>query len=258
MSLDMIAAGSGAVNLVPRVEPGGALRPPCGGPVAREGAEQGAARTFSSSVNFPPLIAENRTLEYYVLRGQQRMGPFTLEQVRAQSLEPTTLVWREGMSAWTAAREVPELTGMGAWTAPRDAPDVAGATNPYSSPTSYSPMGSTRAKLRHSGFGIASSILGIALSLVWISFCVVLSTAIAAANGGNGRQIDEKSREAILLTTVILGCGFGQLVGFILGIVGALQHHRHRVFAYVGLATNSFSLLAIVGLCVIGFLMSQA
>jgi hypothetical protein len=50
-----------------------------------------------------------------VLNGQQA-GPFdtnTLKQMAMQQqVNPQTLFWREGMAAWTAGAQLPELTAV--------------------------------------------------------------------------------------------------------------------------------------------------
>jgi membrane protease subunit (stomatin/prohibitin family) len=59
----------------------------------------------------PPLPAA----EWFVGVDGQQQGPFDLTaltaQARAGSLTRDTLVWKNGMSGWTAAGEVPELSG---------------------------------------------------------------------------------------------------------------------------------------------------
>ena len=48
-------------------------------------------------------------MEYYIASGQQRLGPFTVEQLATQSLQPGTFVWCEGMPQWAPASTVQEL-----------------------------------------------------------------------------------------------------------------------------------------------------
>lgn len=51
--------------------------------------------------------------DWYIHRGDQQRGPYTLEQMRqyaAQgSLKPDDLVWRDGLASWSRAAEVAEL-----------------------------------------------------------------------------------------------------------------------------------------------------
>ena len=52
---------------------------------------------------------------YYTMGGQQQ-GPAPLEHLKHWltngQLQPTELVWREGMPNWIAASQVPELQGI--------------------------------------------------------------------------------------------------------------------------------------------------
>lgn len=47
-------------------------------------------------------------MKYYYLAGNQQQGPYSLEQIRTL-VQPTTLVWREGMATWAEAYTLPEL-----------------------------------------------------------------------------------------------------------------------------------------------------
>ncbi|MFO1074118.1 MAG: SPFH domain-containing protein [Geminicoccaceae bacterium] len=53
---------------------------------------------------------------WHVAAGGQATGPFALDQLKGQvaggTLTRATLVWKEGMAAWQAAGEVPELQGL--------------------------------------------------------------------------------------------------------------------------------------------------
>jgi membrane protease subunit (stomatin/prohibitin family) len=59
----------------------------------------------------PPLPAA-----FYVAIGGQQTGPFDAEAIRRQiaagQVAAATLVWRQGMAAWTAAGQIPELATM--------------------------------------------------------------------------------------------------------------------------------------------------
>ena len=48
-------------------------------------------------------------MEYYIASGQQRLGPFTIDNLAARNIHPDTLVWHEGMPQWAPASTVPEL-----------------------------------------------------------------------------------------------------------------------------------------------------
>lgn len=50
--------------------------------------------------------------EYYIVEGDNRIGPLTLSQLAAKGIEPSTLVWTVGMSDWTRADCVQELSPL--------------------------------------------------------------------------------------------------------------------------------------------------
>ena len=47
--------------------------------------------------------------KYWIIKGTRQEGPFTLEQLKVMSLQADVPVWREGLTDWTHAYDVPEL-----------------------------------------------------------------------------------------------------------------------------------------------------
>ena len=63
--------------------------------------------------------------EYYFLSpDNQRMGPVTLEQLLESQINGDTLIWKKGLTAWTPAKEVPEVAAMLAPTFQQPEPQV--------------------------------------------------------------------------------------------------------------------------------------
>ena len=50
--------------------------------------------------------------QYYYTDGKERYGPFTMEQLRAKNITLDTLVWKEGMPDWVAAKNVSDLEAL--------------------------------------------------------------------------------------------------------------------------------------------------
>jgi len=46
---------------------------------------------------------------YYYVKEEQQFGPFTLEEIQAQKIKKSTLIWADGMEDWAAAETVEEL-----------------------------------------------------------------------------------------------------------------------------------------------------
>ncbi|MDR1408139.1 MAG: CD225/dispanin family protein [Tannerella sp.] len=71
--------------------------------------------------------------DYYYLKGETRMGPFSLEALKSESLTSSTLVWNSSLPDWVAAGTLPELQSL-------FAPEVAATPPPqptmaYGSPS---------------------------------------------------------------------------------------------------------------------------
>ncbi|ASR56095.1 SPFH domain-containing protein [Cellulomonas sp. PSBB021] len=79
----------------------------------------------------PPPLPVTDELWYYAA-GSAQAGPVTPEalaqQVAAGQVGRDTLVWKQGMAAWTAAGQVPQLAGL--FTAPPPLPPTAAAPAP--------------------------------------------------------------------------------------------------------------------------------
>lgn len=50
--------------------------------------------------------------EYYIVEGDNRVGPLSLTQLADKGFEPSTLVWTAGMADWARADTVPELASI--------------------------------------------------------------------------------------------------------------------------------------------------
>ena len=50
--------------------------------------------------------------KYYLQNGNENIGPFTIEELKAKGITKNTLVWCEGMSDWTEATTVTELASI--------------------------------------------------------------------------------------------------------------------------------------------------
>jgi hypothetical protein len=186
-------------------------------------------------------------MNYYVRVGGDNQGPLTLDQLRQRGLQASDYVWREGLPDWQPAGKLPELATM--VTLGRINPKIAEVytgdpNSPYASPISGS-VGDNMAnfaagRVRQSGFGIASTIIGIATFAV--AFVGLMTIGFIQEQGGNAA---EPSPLMIVLSLgVCLGGPLFHVVGLILGIVGIFQHDRSKVFSIMGTVING---LVVVG-----------
>ena len=50
--------------------------------------------------------------EYYIVEDGERRGPFSIDTLKSRGLGRETLVWRQGLTEWTRADQLPELTDL--------------------------------------------------------------------------------------------------------------------------------------------------
>ena len=99
--------------------------------------------------------------------------------------------------------------------------------------------------LKHSGVGIASFILGISMVVLELALIVLAAVLVQQHQPSSSPSME------IAGCTMILGL-LACVVGVVLGIVGALQRDRRKLFAILGLCVNGLILLGVVGLFLIG------
>ena len=51
-------------------------------------------------------------MEFHLIRNGKQEGPFTVEELSQQGINPDSEVWAPGMSDWMQAGDVPELTAV--------------------------------------------------------------------------------------------------------------------------------------------------
>jgi hypothetical protein len=73
--------------------------------------------------------------KYFYTDGQRQFGPFTLDELRAQSISRETRVWFQGLENWTVAVQVPELASL--FAAPQQPPQYQ--TPQYQQPPQQTP-----------------------------------------------------------------------------------------------------------------------
>lgn len=98
-----------------------------------------------------PVAAQAQAGTFYVVENGQQAGPYTLEELAAQSqsgaLQKGTLVWTNGMADWTPAGNVPALDGV--WPVvqqPPALPETQPTTQPEATvpPSATPPMDSSK------------------------------------------------------------------------------------------------------------------
>jgi hypothetical protein len=105
-------------------------------------------------------------------------------------------------------------------------------------------------RVRHSGVGIASFVLGVLAGLTAFG---LLAVGVTLAMGARG-EIDDGTVMVASLGLGLMGAIALALVGLVLGIGGLAQANRRKVFAILGVCCNGVVLLGIAALIVLGTL----
>ena len=108
-----------------------------------------------------------------------------------------------------------------------------------------------RGRLRHSGLGIASFIIG-AIAVVLILLMILVAAAMAGKRPSRNAEETMEFMAGLFVCTGLVA----SLVGLGLGLAGVLQADRNRVFAVIGLVLNGLLLLGAAGLILIGAIVS--
>ncbi|MHC4394730.1 MAG: hypothetical protein ACYS1A_03675 [Planctomycetota bacterium] len=106
---------------------------------------------------------------------------------------------------------------------------------------------------KHSGFGIASFILALAIALIeflLIVLCGVLEVIFPQVG------VEDGPVEMMLGFGIIGGCVM-LLVGLGLSIVGLVQKNRLKIFSILGFIFSVAFLLGVAGLLIIGFIVTN-
>ena len=102
--------------------------------------------------------------------------------------------------------------------------------------------------LKHSGFGIASFVIALAVGTLEFIVFVIAGILETTTPGG----IDEDSPILMLLVIVMIGGLLLNLLGIILGIVGLCLRKRKKIFAVLGVVIGSLVFIGLLFVIVIG------
>jgi hypothetical protein len=202
-------------------------------------------------------------MNYYVRVGQENKGPFSVAELRARGIDPQDYVWRDGLADWQPAGQLPELALLfiGKSASPSQPAVYAGdPASPYAPPKSshYGDDAAPRrpaGPLRQSGFGIASSVIGLGTFVAVIAGFMIVGLAQQAGN------INPNEPGPLLMVVSLSICFGGPLmhvIGLILGVVGIFQHDRSKLFGVMGTVINGLVIFGGLALFVIGFLIAAA
>ena len=155
-------------------------------------------------------------MQYYFSNdGANQQGPLDREQLKGAGVTARTMVWHEGMAAWTPAGQVPELAGLFA----NEPPPMQLPPQGLMAPNYATPMPATQ---ETNGLAIASLILGI-IGICGFCCCLpVIASILAVIFGHQARGQIRHGRgtgDSIALAGLILG-----YIGIVLAVLGLRIH----------------------------------
>ena len=105
--------------------------------------------------------------------------------------------------------------------------------------------------LKHSGLGIASSVVSIIGSIGLLFFIIIAGVVESSTPEG----MDEESVGAILIGLFVFAFLGVSFVALGLGVAGLLQKDRNKTFAIIGIAISAVAFLGTLFLLIVGLAM---
>ncbi|WP_409345215.1 hypothetical protein [Paenibacillus sp. MBLB4367] len=140
-----------------------------------------------------------------------------------------------------------------------------GSNQPFFTPPPQASPFETPVRRKHSGPGIASFIVSLAMYLVCVLLLVgavvtvkdIIDPATGSFDPSDVESLMEKTPSFALIGLGFLAVGLGQLVALVLGIIGLAQKERSKVFAilgtvFSGLFVGVIGLIMLIGLAAAG------
>ncbi|MGX1827615.1 hypothetical protein ACWIE6_05160 [Paenibacillus taichungensis] len=146
-------------------------------------------------------------------------------------------------------------------------PDQSGSATDYSEPhhdNLFTPYPSdledpSMGRLKHSGPGIASFVIGLVSIIGYMLTLVIATMAINSTIGvvTTPIQVEEIALHpaVVLASLAVLVCLILNLAGLILGVIGLILKNRKKVFAIIGTILSGVMILAFAGLIIAGIYM---
>ena len=197
----------------------------------------------------PPARPASTAPQFYYAQNGQRFGPLTLKQMQERialhQLRPQDLVWREGMSQWVAAQEVPEL-----FSPPAATPTVQPKQPPHASqPVRPVPSGSAQpitSGMRSLG-AMKLQLLGNAAKALFLQLYCPMRKRREGGAEGSWLLLALLPTAGLLLLGLVL-CMIATGVGIAVALIGALYATFVLYVSFFGpTAQKAAAVLAAVG-----------
>jgi hypothetical protein len=123
-------------------------------------------------------------MNYFYAENSQQRGPYTLDELRQQAIHPGTLIWHEGLTEWTEAKNLRELADHFQKTTPPKIP--VEATVPPQRETANTATTTVNKKDKQS----SSSLRILAIGAVLIGIVYIVGTQITRNQNDSGSDIE--------------------------------------------------------------------
>lgn len=114
-------------------------------------------------------------------------------------------------------------------------------------------MNTISTPLKHSGLGIASTVIAVFAGLAMLAVFVYAGYIGMNEPGG---QLSETDPRAMMIGFGVMAAMAVLALGAILGIAGLFVGERKRVFAWIGLVLNALPIVGGIALIILGLAMS--
>ena len=176
-------------------------------------------------------------LQYYYADDDERRGPVDLDALRAAGITRATLVWREGLSDWQPAGELPELDhlftlpgGASATTEPADRPYAEPQAVPPRPPRAQPPVPRSQSRRkRYDDLGgayppktwLVESILATILCCLPFGIAGIVNASRVESRyyAGDVAGAEQASRAAEKWTKWSVGIGLGGAILYFIFVI---------------------------------------
>ncbi len=164
------------------------------------------------------------TVQIYVTKNQEKLGPYSVAEVRARlasgQLSESDVGWHQGLANWLP---LPQLL----------ASLPAGPDDPQPP------------RPKFSGLAVVSLAIGALGIVFWFTIVAIAAIAVSAGKRENS--------PVMMIAGLFMFAGMGgNLVGIVLGVISLPKNSRNKWMAVIGLILNVVELLGILFLILIG------
>lgn len=116
-------------------------------------------------------------------------------------------------------------------------------SNPYPGASAFAPYPEEQRKLKHSGPGIASFVIGVVTLAGYIVTFIVAGAMVGPAMNETSMLNGQSGGAFLFLGMAVLALAALNFIGVVVGIIGLALRGRRKVFGVIGTIINGIILL---------------